>query len=88
MAYQVNFTSSADKEFVSLPRHVQARLKRRIDLLATDPRGSGSKKLSGYPNLWRVHASKDYVVVYSIWDEEIVVLVVRVAHRREVYRGL
>ena len=46
------------------------------------------RQLEGYPDLRRIHAGKDYVIVYSVFDDEVVVLVVAVAHRREVYRRL
>ena len=63
-------------------------LARWIGLLAEDPHRRPSCQLEGYPELRRIHASKDYVIVYSVLEDEVVVLVVRVAHRREVYRGL
>ena len=52
------------------------------------PRCEGTKKLEGRGELRRVHASKDYVIVYAVRDKEVLVLIVRVGHRREVYRGL
>ena len=52
------------------------------------PRREGTKKLEGHGELRRVHASKDYVIVYAVRDKEVLVLIVRVGHRREVYRGL
>ena len=61
---------------------------RMLGLLAEDPYRAPSCQLEGYPELRRIHASKDYVIVYSILKNEVVVFVVRVAHRREVYRGL
>ena len=68
--------------------HVQKRVARWIDLLADDPYRLPSGKLEGYPELRRIHASKDYVILYSVLEDEVVVLVVRVGHRREIYRGL
>lgn len=55
---------------------------------AEDPHRKPSRQLEGLPELRRVHASKDYVIVYSILEDEVVVLVIRIAHRRDVYRGL
>ena len=88
MRYRIAFTDPAQREFDQLPRHVQKRAARWIDLLAQDPRREGTKKLVGIGELRRVHASKDYVIVYVIRDKEVLVLIVRVAHRKEVYRGL
>ncbi|MBF0283385.1 MAG: type II toxin-antitoxin system RelE/ParE family toxin [Magnetococcales bacterium] len=53
--------------------------------LESDPRPSGSLKLAGRPDAWRMRVG-DYRVLYSIEDERLIVLVVKVAHRREVYR--
>jgi mRNA interferase RelE/StbE len=81
-------TARAEKDLSDLPRHVQQRIARWFDLLADDPRREGTKKLEGHGELRRVHASKDYVIVYLVRRKEVLVLIVRVGHRREVYRGL
>jgi mRNA interferase RelE/StbE len=88
MRYRIAFTPQAAKEFEELPRHVQKRVGRWIDLLACDPRREGTRKLQAHGELFRVHASKDYVILYAIREKEMLVLVVRVAHRKEAYRGL
>ena len=88
MAYAVKWSGRAERQLSDLPMHVQKRVGRWVDLLAEDPYRRPSCQLTGYPDLRRIHASKDYVVVYSVLDDEVVVLVVSVAHRREVYRRL
>ena len=88
MAYRVELTPKAAAELEALPKHVQRRIVRWLDLLAADPRREGTKKLKGLGELRRVHASKDYAIVYVVGDKEVLVLVVRVAHRKDVYRGL
>ena len=88
MRYRIAFTTRAEKEFGKLPDHIRKRVARWFCLLADDPRREGTKKLEGPSELRRVHASKDYVIVYAVRDKEVLVLVVRVGHRREVYRGL
>jgi mRNA interferase RelE/StbE len=88
MTYRVELTPRAAKELEQLPGAVQKRIARWLDVLAEDPRCSASKKLEGKHNLHRVHAGRDYVIVYAIRDEAILVLVVRVAHRSEAYRRL
>ena len=88
MRYRIAFTARADREIDELPRHIQKRVARWLDLLADDPRREGTKKLAGPSELRRVHASKDYVIVYAVRSREVLVLIVRVAHPREVYRGL
>ena len=85
MAYAVEFAPSAEREFRKLAREIQLRLRPRIDALAADPRAAGAKKLKGRDDLWRIRAG-DYRIVYEIRDRLLVVLVIRIAHRREVYR--
>jgi mRNA interferase RelE/StbE len=88
VAYSVKISEKAERQIEGLPRHVQKRVARWVTLLADDPYRQPSCQLEGYPELRRVHASKDYVIVYSVLKDEVVVLIVRVAHRREVYRRL
>lgn len=85
--YLVLLVPSAKRALASLPIAVQRRLRGAIDGLATDPRPPGSKLLAGKATdrLWRIRAG-DYRILYDIRDEELVVLVIRVGHRREVYR--
>ena len=88
MRYRIAFIARADKELDELPGHIQKRIARWLDLLADDPRREGTKKLEGRCDLRRIHASKDYVIVYTIRDKEVLVLIVRVTHRKDVSRGL
>jgi mRNA interferase RelE/StbE len=88
VAYEVKFTGRARSELAELPAHVQKRVARWINLLADNPRRTGTRQLEGHPELRRVHAAKNHVIVYTIRQEEILVLVVRVGHRKDVYRGL
>lgn len=88
MHYRMALTPEAEREFEALPRHIQRRVARWLDLLAQDPHREGTRKLAGQEGLCRVHASKDYVILYVVRGREVLVLVVRIAHRREVYRGL
>ena len=85
MAYAIEFVPSARRELRKLPREIQLKLNERIDSLSSDPRPRGSRKLKGSDELWRVRVS-DYRIVYEVRDKVLLVLVVRVAHRREVYR--
>jgi len=83
--YQIEFSRQADPQFRNLPSQIQQRLKSRIDSLATAPRPHGSEKLSGVEQLYRIRAG-DYRIVYAVEDDRLLVLVVKVGHRREVYR--
>ena len=83
-SYRLLIKPSAAKELEDLPRKDRARIVHRISQLATDPRPPGCEKLSGHDQ-YRVRQG-DFRVLYSIDDAEPSVLVVKIGHRRDVYR--
>jgi len=83
--YKIDFTRAARKQFLGFPEQVQIRLEEKIDKLAKDPRPNGVEKLSGLENIYRIRIGK-YRVIYNIQDEVLIVLVVKIGHRKEVYR--
>lgn len=83
-SYSVSLKRSAEKELRALPRADVARLVKRIGALADNPRPHGAEKLSGGEQ-YRVRQG-DYRIVYSIDDAAFRVEVVKIGHRREVYR--
>jgi mRNA interferase RelE/StbE len=85
MPYAVEFVASAERQLEKLPRELQLRLSRRIASLSDDPRPPASRKLKGSEALWRIRVG-DYRVIYEVRDRVLLVLVVRIGHRREVYR--
>jgi mRNA interferase RelE/StbE len=85
MAYTVEFRPAARREFLRLTPEVQARIKPEIEALADTPRPLGCQKLGGSENLWRIRVG-DYRIVYQVHDRVLLVVVVRIAHRREAYR--
>jgi mRNA interferase RelE/StbE len=87
VCYTVELKPSAERAFGKLDRQVQGRLRAVIDALAEDPHPPASKKLQGLEGLYRVRVG-DYRIVYQVEDDVLVVLVIRIGHRREVYRGL
>jgi mRNA interferase RelE/StbE len=84
MAYEIVVVPAADKAIAHLPRSVRARITERLVRLAEDPRPSGSVKLSGV-EAYRIRVG-DYRIIYQIHDQQLIVLVIDVGHRREVYR--
>ncbi len=87
MVYRIEIIRTAQKQILSLPGQAQAEIARAIDCLANTPRPSGCKKLRG-TDLWRLRLGR-YRVVYVIDDEAMLVIVVKVAPRREdTYQGL
>ena len=87
MAYTIEFTSSAERAFRRLSRQVQARLAPAIDALATAPRSGDVKKLAGDGDLYRKRVGS-YRIIYRIEDRRLIVLVVDVGDRRDIYRRL
>ena len=83
--YKVFFRPSADRALKELPQDVQRRIVGEVATLAYDPRPAGVVKLAGHENLWRIRMG-NYRVVYEIHDNRLVVLVLRVAHRKDAYR--
>jgi mRNA interferase RelE/StbE len=86
VTYRIEFRPSARKAFNALPGEVKRRVDARILALADDPRPAGAKKLAGAAGLFRIRVG-DYRVVYHIGDAVMIVTVVKIGHRREVYRG-
>ena len=85
MAFAIQFKPAALRQFEKLPRHAQKRISAKIAELRENPHPVGCKKLSGVPDAWRVRAG-DYRVVYQVRREILLVLVLTVGHRRDVYR--
>ncbi|HEY8750502.1 MAG TPA: type II toxin-antitoxin system RelE/ParE family toxin [Tepidisphaeraceae bacterium] len=87
MSFTVLYRTSVKREL----RRLDARTVRRVDAsilaLADTPRPPGCVKLSGQLNLWRIRVG-DYRIIYELHERELTIVIVSVAHRREVYRGL
>ena len=84
MAYRIEVTPRAQKDLRALPKRESQRIARQIDALKTDPRPTGCKKLKGREDFYRVRVG-DYRVVYRIQDDILLILIVRVGDRKEIY---
>ena len=84
-SYAVTFARSARKELEALDRPLIARLFKRIEALAVNPRPTGCRRLVGLADLWRIRVG-DYRVIYEVDDGRRVVDVVAVRHRSDAYR--
>ena len=82
--YSIYFKDSVRKDLDSIPKNDLQRIIARIGNLAEDPRPAGCEKLSGQEK-YRVRQG-NYRIIYSIQDTELTVWVVKVGHRRDVYR--
>ena len=85
MSYEIHYAPKAARAIEKLPREDQRRVMARIESLAENPRPHGVLKLAG-ENTYRIRAGVSRVI-YSIIDKQLVVLIVDVGHRREVYRN-
>jgi mRNA interferase RelE/StbE len=83
--YRVVFRRSVAKDLQGIPSRDVRRILATIVSLSEEPRAAGSEKLSGQEK-YRVRQG-DYRIIYEIHDDVVVVVVVKVGHRREVYRG-
>ena len=83
----VEFKEEASRELLLLPKDVSPRIVRKIDFLHVNPAPVESKKLAGFPDLYRLRVG-DYRVVYHVRHREHAVYILRVRHRRDAYRGL
>jgi mRNA interferase RelE/StbE len=84
--YRLSFKTSVAKDLRQFPKLDVQNILKRIEGLADDPRPSGSEKLSGQER-FRVRQGT-YRIIYEIKDQELVIMVVKVGHRRDVYRTL
>ena len=85
MAYTVQFKPLALRQLEKLSRDIQKKLAAKIESLRDDPFPSGCKKMAAVPDTWRVRAG-DYRIVYQVQQKILLVLVLMVGHRKDVYR--
>ena len=83
--YSVVFARSAGKELRSLDSPVALRILKRIEALSGNPRPAGVVKLEGAQDLWRVRVG-EWRIIYRIADNERLVDITAIRHRREAYR--
>jgi mRNA interferase RelE/StbE len=84
MNYSVEILRRAQKQLAKIDRQDQSRIISAIRDLSNNPRPSGSKKLMGRP-AWRIRIG-DYRVIYEIYEARLLVLIVTIGHRKDVYR--
>lgn len=87
MTYRIVIENKALAELATLPKKIQRQIANKIDQLATNARPSGCKLLRKSKSLYRIR-SGDYRIVYQIREKQILILVVRIAHRKDVYKRL
>jgi len=86
VTWQVSLTPSAARQLRKFDPSARRRVQAVLDLLSDDPRPPAATQLVGGRGEWRVRTG-DLRVIYEIHDAELLVLVLPMGHRREVYRG-
>ncbi len=88
-AYRIEFVKSARKEFEALPAKTQDKVVEALNLLAQNPYSEflQIKKLKGAEGLFRIRVG-EYRVVYEVRNQVLTVVVIKIGHRKDVYRGI
>ncbi len=84
-SYDIEISRTAEKQLAKLPEKDQLRVVRAVLALAGEPRPRGSRKLTGYDDVFRIRVSR-FRVLYSIAECRLVILVLKIGHRKDVYR--
>jgi mRNA interferase RelE/StbE len=84
VTYEVLLAPAAERQLRKLDPHGRRRVQAAIDLLAMEPRPPAARQLVGGAGEWRVRTG-DYRIIYEIQDQQLLVLVIKVGHRRDVY---
>lgn len=87
MPYELHIERHAEKDLNKLEKTVFIQIVAKIKELAGNPHPQGSKKITGSQNDWRLRVG-DYRVIYEIETKTRIIKIMRIKHRREVYRGL
>lgn len=82
--YEIYFKESVEKDFRTIPKKDLGKIIQRIEALSEDPRPPGHEKLTGQER-YRVRQGL-YRIIYSVQDEELTIWIVKVGHRKDVYR--
>jgi mRNA interferase RelE/StbE len=83
-SYNIEWKHSAARELRKLPREAVLRILQAVEPLATEPYPHGVRKLVGSEHTYRIRVG-DYRVVYNVVSSALIIQIVRVGHRREVY---
>ncbi|MFA4852824.1 MAG: type II toxin-antitoxin system RelE/ParE family toxin [Bacteroidales bacterium] len=85
MVYDIRIKKSALKELEKFPRQAIVAIDNKILGLEIDPRSSGFKKLTAIPDMFRIRCG-DYRIIYTINDNENIVEILKIKHRKEAYK--
>ena len=83
--HEVQISRTAERQLARLERATQQRVAAAMQALAENPRPRGCRKLQGYEDVYRIRVGR-YRLLYSDSDDTVVVVILKVGHRRNVYR--
>ncbi len=84
-SYRIEVSATAEKQLKKLGREDRIGVLRAVQALADEPRPSGCRKIQGYDDVYRIRIGR-YRALYSIDGRRVIITVLKVAHRRDVYR--
>ena len=87
MTFRVEFTKSAAKALRAIPKTAQKRIAKKIESLVESPPDPAKTKMKGDNPFHRVRVG-DYRIIYEIQNEILLILILKIGHRKKVYRGL
>jgi mRNA interferase RelE/StbE len=85
--YSIELAPAAQRQLKKLPASLLRTLLKQIQKLSHDPRPTGFKKLVNHETLYRIRVN-DYRIIYTINDKQLLILIVKIGSRKEVYRML
>ncbi len=87
MPYDIKVSPGAARQLKKIDGRVLSQIAAKIDSLALNPRPHGSEKLTGYDDLFRVRVG-DYRIVYGVEDRLVLIVVLKIGNRAEVYQRI
>ena len=85
MRYTIQYKPAAVRSLRALPRDIQTRLQAAIEALASDPFAGDTRKMAGHRDRWRLRVGS-YRVIYEVYGHELLILIIAVGHRKDIYR--
>jgi mRNA interferase RelE/StbE len=82
--YRIEFLKTAQKELLKLPKEIQQRIATKIDSLLVDPYPPDTKKLKNGNGRFRIRIG-DYRIIYRLEEDRLIILIIKIGHRRDVY---
>ena len=83
--YKIEVSKSAEKALYKLPKQILPRLIAAIENLSSNPHPAGSRKLSGTLNSYRIRFNV-YRIIYDVYDDIVLIKILKIGHRKDVYR--